>query len=52
MLETRSNIYGITTNPHNIALTPGGSSGGEGALLALRGSCLSVSTDLGMIPIS
>jgi amidase len=50
MLETDSNIYGPTLNPHNTTLTPGGSSGGEGALLALRGSCLSISTDIGTTP--
>ena len=47
MIETSSNLYGDTVNPHNTSLTAGGSSGGEGALLALRGSCLSVSTDIG-----
>lgn len=39
-LETASNIYGITLNPHNTDLTPGGSSGGESALIAMRGSVL------------
>lgn len=39
-LETSSNIYGTTLNPHNLSLTPGGSSGGEAALVALRGSVL------------
>ena len=29
-LETDSNLYGVTTNPHNRNLTSGGSSGGEG----------------------
>ncbi|MCJ1479223.1 hypothetical protein MMC13_007908 [Lambiella insularis] len=46
-IETSNNIYGTTVNPHNTSLTSGGSSGGEGALVALRGSCLSVSTDIG-----
>ena len=46
-LETDSNLYGITTNPYNINLTSGGSSGGEGALIALRGSCLGVGSDVG-----
>ena len=46
-LETASNLYGVTVNPYNRALTPGGSSGGEGALLALRGSCLGIGTDIG-----
>lgn len=39
-LETSSNIYGTTLNPHNLNLTPGGSSGGESALIAMRGSIL------------
>lgn len=39
-LETSTNIYGVTTNPWNTDLTCGGSSGGEGALIALRGSLL------------
>ncbi|GKT68939.1 acetamidase [Colletotrichum tofieldiae] len=39
-LETSSNIYGTTLNPRNLSLTPGGSSGGEAALVAFRGSVL------------
>lgn len=39
-LETSSNIYGTTMNPHNTNLTAGGSSGGESALVAFRGSVL------------
>ncbi|EHK17388.1 uncharacterized protein TRIVIDRAFT_41634 [Trichoderma virens Gv29-8] len=47
-LECASNIYGITTNPYShVALSSGGSSGGEGALLALRGSVLGVGSDVG-----
>lgn len=46
-LETDSNLYGVTTNPHNRNLTSGGSSGGEGALIALRGSCLGIGSDVG-----
>ncbi|CRL26988.1 Amidase [Penicillium camemberti] len=46
-LETCSNITGITTNPHNTALTPGGSSGGESALQALYGSPLGIGSDIG-----
>ncbi|QRW21022.1 amidase [Rhizoctonia solani] len=45
--ETLSNIYGHTTNPYNRDLTPGGSSGGEAALAACRGSLLGVGTDIG-----
>ncbi|KZT62249.1 amidase [Calocera cornea HHB12733] len=45
-LETHS-MYGRTLNPWNTSLTPGGSSGGEGALIAMRGSCIGVGTDIG-----
>ncbi|KAF8690238.1 Amidase, partial [Rhizoctonia solani] len=46
-LKTRSNIYGSTSNPYNRELGCGGSSGGEGALIASRGSLLGVGTDIG-----
>ena len=46
-LETSNNLYGVTVNPFNTQLTSGGSSGGEGALIALRGSCLGLGTDIG-----
>ncbi|KAK4059846.1 hypothetical protein Purlil1_14321 [Purpureocillium lilacinum] len=46
-IETQSNITGVTVNPHNRALTCGGSSGGEAALLALRGSPLGIGSDIG-----
>lgn len=39
-LETSSNVYGVTVNPYNRTLTPGGSSGGESALVGMRGSLL------------
>lgn len=45
--ETKNNIIGQTLNPHNRNLSCGGSSGGEGALQALRGSSLGVGTDIG-----
>lgn len=45
--ETKNNILGQTLNPHNQNLSCGGSSGGEGALQALRGSILGVGTDIG-----
>lgn len=45
--ETHNHIFGRTTNPFRRYMTPGGSSGGEGALLAMRGSPLGVGTDIG-----
>jgi amidase len=46
-LETSSNLYGETVNPYNRKLTSGGSSGGEGALIGMKGSCLGIGTDIG-----
>lgn len=46
-LECENNIYGRTVNPHNRNLTSGGSSGGEGALVAFGGSVLGVGGDIG-----
>ena len=46
-LETDSNLYGVTVNPYNGNLSAGGSSGGEGALIGSRGSCLGIGTDIG-----
>ncbi|KAL4874303.1 amidase signature domain-containing protein [Aspergillus karnatakaensis] len=45
--ETYNAIYGYTSNPYNRNLISGGSSGGESALLALRGSPLGIGTDVG-----
>ncbi|KAH0290046.1 fatty-acid amide hydrolase, partial [Aureobasidium sp. EXF-3399] len=41
------NYMGRVLNPYNIHLSAGGSSGGEAALVALRGSVLGVGSDLG-----
>ncbi|KAM3419584.1 hypothetical protein BST61_g2923 [Cercospora zeina] len=38
---------GRTLNPHNIHLSSGGSSGGESALIALRGSIMGIGSDIG-----
>lgn len=46
-LDSHNNVFGRTMNPANRALTAGGSSGGEGALVAMRGSVLGVGTDIG-----
>jgi len=47
MGETYNNVWGYTPNPYNTAYGSGGSSGGEAALLALRGAPLGVGTDIG-----
>ncbi|KAL4923745.1 amidase signature domain-containing protein [Aspergillus undulatus] len=44
--DSENNIFGRVLNPHNLSLTAGGSSGGEGTLLAMRGSILGVGTDI------
>ncbi|KAF4583552.1 hypothetical protein EYR38_002304 [Pleurotus pulmonarius] len=45
--ETYNHVFGRTTNPYNRSLTCGGSSGGEGALIAMKGSPLGIGTDIG-----
>ncbi|MCI4375047.1 hypothetical protein PGIGA_G00104520 [Pangasianodon gigas] len=45
--ECSNPIYGRTVNPCNLEKTCGGSSGGEGALIAGGGSILGLGTDLG-----
>jgi amidase len=44
---TKNNIIGQVLNPQNQNLSCGGSTGGEGALQALRGSTLGIGTDIG-----
>jgi amidase len=44
--DSQNNIFGRTLNPYNLSLTAGGSTGGEGALLAMKGSVLGVTTDV------
>ncbi|EEH05571.1 acetamidase [Histoplasma capsulatum G186AR] len=46
MGETTNRVWGETRNPIHKGLTPGGSSGGEGALLAMKASPLGVGTDI------
>ncbi|CAG9537517.1 unnamed protein product [Cercopithifilaria johnstoni] len=41
-----SSLYGITSNPHLHSRTPGGSSGGECALLTAGGSTFGIGSDL------
>ncbi|KLO20289.1 general amidase [Schizopora paradoxa] len=45
--ETYNHIFGRTVNPYNRKLTSGGSSGGEGALISMKGSPLGVGSDIG-----
>lgn len=46
-LDSENHIFGRTLNPQDRRVTAGGSSGGEGALVAMRGSLLGVGTDIG-----
>ncbi|CAF1087212.1 unnamed protein product [Adineta steineri] len=46
-LECDSPVYGTTINPFNRNLSSGGSSGGEGALIAMKGSPIGIGTDIG-----
>ncbi|KAF2092731.1 amidase [Rhizodiscina lignyota] len=46
-LDSHNYTFGRVLNPYNRLVTAGGSSGGEGALIGLRGSPLGVGTDVG-----
>jgi Asp-tRNA(Asn)/Glu-tRNA(Gln) amidotransferase A subunit family amidase len=46
-LDSDNNVFGRVLNPRNRKVTAGGSSGGEGALIAMRGSILGIGTDVG-----
>ncbi|TFY56752.1 hypothetical protein EVJ58_g7443 [Rhodofomes roseus] len=43
--ECANDVFGATTNPHNKDYVPGGSSGGEAALIAFGGSRVGVGSD-------
>lgn len=45
--ECDNPLYGRTNNPWDLERTPGGSTGGEAALIAARGSPLGLGNDLG-----
>jgi amidase len=45
--ETDNDVYGRTSNPYDLARTPGGSSGGPGAIVAAGGSPFDVGSDTG-----
>ena len=46
-IETDNPVYGRTSNPYDPARTPGGSSGGEAAIVAAGGSACGLGTDSG-----
>ncbi|XP_015603968.1 fatty-acid amide hydrolase 2 isoform X2 [Cephus cinctus] len=45
--ESRNNVYGQTNNPYNTTRTVGGSSGGDGAIVAACGAPFSICSDIG-----
>ena len=47
MAETNNNVWGEGRNPLHKGLSCGGSSGGEGAIIAFRASPLGIGTDIG-----
>ncbi len=47
--DTENVVYGRTLNPYNLACTPGGTSGGEAALVAAGSAPLGLGSDGGSI---
>ena len=45
--ESDNLVYGRTNNPYDLSLSPGGSSGGESAIIAAGGSSLGLGSDAG-----
>uniref|UniRef100_A0A8C7XHG4 Fatty acid amide hydrolase 2b n=1 Tax=Oryzias sinensis TaxID=183150 RepID=A0A8C7XHG4_9TELE len=45
--ESHNHLYGITSNPYDLERIPGGSSGGEGSILAAAGAVIGVGSDIG-----
>ena len=45
--STENLVYGRTNNPYDLSYSPGGSSGGEAAIIAAGGSPLGVGADIG-----
>ncbi|KAK9426943.1 amidase signature domain-containing protein [Lipomyces doorenjongii] len=45
--ESRNCVFGQTVNAYNRTLAPGGSSGGEGAIVSMRGATIGIGTDVG-----
>jgi fatty acid amide hydrolase len=46
-VESDNPVYGRTNNPWDPERSPGGSSGGEAAIVAVGGSALGLGTDIG-----
>lgn len=46
-MDSINNITGRGRNPHKTTMSPGGSSSGEGAIVAIGGSVLGVGSDIG-----
>lgn len=46
-LDSINNVFGRTMNPISRLCTAGGSSGGEGVLVAMKGSMIGIGTDIG-----
>ncbi|KAI9744409.1 MAG: hypothetical protein M1818_001938 [Claussenomyces sp. TS43310] len=44
--ESTNDVWGRCTNPHNAKYSPGGSTGGEGALLAAGGGRIGIGSDV------
>lgn len=47
MPESENGVWGVTNNPYDPSRTPGGSSGGEGALVASGCSVMGLGSDIG-----
>ena len=45
--ESVNRVWGRCENPYDVGRTPGGSSGGEAALIAARCSPLGIGSDIG-----
>ena len=45
--QTFNKLHGVTNNPHDLTLTPGGSSGGSAAALAAGVTALELGSDIG-----
>ena len=46
-MESSNKVYGRTNNPYHVGRIPGGSSGGEAAILASAGSPMGIGSDVG-----